>query len=118
MPDSRARGRPAAAIYALGAILLLAAGWRFARPVARPHMLARVAAQMSGAVRCGGAWYWLEGAGKPGARIVRAAAGSAVPVVTADGITAFAVDPQHLVWNQQVVPGWQLRAANPDGTGP
>ena len=86
------------------------------RPPQAPAFIVQTHAAITGALQYEGAWYWLEGAGKPGSRLVRANAAGALPIASADQIQTFAVGEGKVAWAAQEGNRWSVTLAASDGS--
>ncbi len=102
------------------AVLVCAAGvlwiWRSSMPPT-PSLLARSAAPVTVADWHDDAWYWLESAGGPGSRILRAAGSSTVAIVSEGLITSYTAGQGHIAWIVGKGDKWRVNLEGIDGTG-
>ena len=100
----------------LGAAVLFAV-WRILAPPI-PTLLARPVAPASGAGLEDGNWYWLEGRGAKGSRVVRASGSGAAAIVTADQIASFAVGEGKVAWIAGDSDKWSIGLGSSSGAAP
>ena len=83
----------------------------------KPVFIAMAHAPVTDATWADGAWYWLEGAGTPGARLIRDA-GPTITVVAAESeISSFAAGQGRVIWAAGNARHWHMSASAPDGSG-
>jgi hypothetical protein len=90
------------------------AAWRIVVPPS-PVPIATAHGPVSGAAWKDGAWYWLEAAGTPGARVMRVGGSRSGAVAAAAGITEFAVGDGRVAWIGGSGKNWSIGAAPLDG---
>ena len=101
----------------IGLLCLLAVFFVLRARFMHPTLIGQAHAPVKEAMRSGGSWYWLEGVGKPGARLMRASASSLQPIAASDGLGSYAVAEGKVVWAAREGDHWSLTLASADGSG-
>jgi hypothetical protein len=106
------------AIPTIIALLCLVGGYLFFRVlvVPPPTLFARPRAAIANPIWYDGAWYWLEGSGKPGARLVRGNGSGTTDVASVNQMRSFAVGGDKVAWIAGTGKGWTVTVASLDGT--
>jgi hypothetical protein len=82
-----------------------------------PVFFAQARSSFVGARWHEGNWYWLEGAGTPGARLVRANASVTLTVAAGDRIGAYSLAEGKVVWTVRDGSRWTVDIGGADGSG-
>lgn len=105
-------------LWGLVCLAVLAGGYYVwaAKRTNPPAYLAKAGAAPTDIQWKDGAWYWLEGAGTPASRLMRANAGDLKPVAAASGISAYSVAGGKLAWNAKEGNQWTISVASFEGS--
>ena len=106
-------------LTALAVALCLIVGymvWRYSIPPA-PMLFAQPQAAVTDAVWNDGAWYWIEGAGTPAARLVRAVGPAVTALVSGEQVRSFAVGEGKVAWIAGEGRRWSISTVPLDGSG-
>ena len=102
------------------AVLICAVGfyciWRSSQPQV-PLFVAKTGAPSARAEWHDGAWYWLEGAGTPAARVMRGDNSAPTVAVSASLITSYAIGPGKIATIAGMGNKWSISLANTAGGG-
>ena len=114
-PDTRQKP----GLFLLLLVLLILAGGFFVLRgrTQNPIVFAQAGASLTEVMWREGNWYWLEAAGKPGSRLIRANASGSLPPIAAPGINAYAVADGMAVWSAHDGNHWTITLAAADGSG-
>jgi hypothetical protein len=81
-----------------------------------PTLFAHPRAELANPTWHDGAWYWIEGSGKPGSRLVRGTGSGTTDVASMDQIRSYSVGAGKVAWIAGAGKGWTVSVASLDGT--